>query len=179
MDFGSVTNLPITVSAVVAWLSSLVYVAVRFRRGRRRFSLVDAIVMVLLMATVSAAAVPLVVAAVHRKKDSAVLATLYSFRSQIAQYKREHNGEPPIFYKGTLPQLLQSTNAEGVPGPPGEESPYGPYLHKSLPTNPVTGRSTVTLTKVFPPKTASGNGGWLFHPDSGQVAIDLPELLDR
>src|SRR5271157_1375337 len=115
MDFGSVTNLPIAVSAVVAWLSSLVYVIVRFRRGRRRFSLLDALVMVLLMATVSAAAVP-VVWAMHRNKDSVALASLYTIRSQISLYKLEHNGKAPILCRGTLPQLLQATNAEGVPG---------------------------------------------------------------
>ncbi|MGA2254828.1 MAG: type II secretion system protein [Thermoguttaceae bacterium] len=179
MNIGSVANLPIAVTAVVAWLSSLVYVVVRFRRGRRRFSLFDALVMVLLMATVSAAAMPLVVAAVHRTRDSAVLASLHMLRSQIALYKLEHNGEPPILYHDTLPQLLQATNADGVPGLPGSDRPYGPYFHKSLPTNPATGRSTVTPIKVFPPTAASGNGGWLFHPDSGQIAIDLPEMLNR
>ncbi|MGO9115201.1 MAG: hypothetical protein ACLP9L_38810 [Thermoguttaceae bacterium] len=178
MDFGSLTNLPVAVSAVVAWLSSLVYVTVRFRRGRRRFSLIDALVMVLLMATVSAAAVPLVVA-MHRKNDSAVLASLYALRSQISLYKLEHKGTPPILCQGTLPQLLQATNAEGVPGPSGNDRPYGPYLDKGLPANPVTGKSTVTVTKVFPPTVASGNGGWLFHPATGQIAIDLPEMLNR
>ena len=179
MNIGSAVNLPITVTAVVAWLSSLIYVAVRFRRGRRRFSIVDAIVMVLLMATVSAAAMPLVVAAVHRTKDTEVLANLDSLRTQISQYKLEHNGEPPILYQGTLPQLLQATNADGMPGLPGKDRPYGPYFHKGLPANPVTRRTTVTLTKVFPPTVASGNGGWLFHADTGQIAIDLPDLLSR
>ena len=136
VDFGSAVNLPITVTAVVAWLSSLIYVAVRFRRGRRRFSIVNAIVMVLLMATVSAGAMPLVVAAVYRTKDTAVLANPQCVRSQIAQYKLEHNGEPPILYQGTLPQLLQATNAEGMPGPPGKDRPYGPYLQQEFSHEP-------------------------------------------
>jgi len=130
------------------------------------------------MATVSAAAMPLVVAAVHRTKDAAVLASLNTLRSQIARYKLDHDGEPPIFYQGTLPQLLQATNADGMPGSPGKDRPYGPYFHKGFPANPVTGRSAVTLTKFFPPTKASGKGGWLYHQDTGQIALDLPEMLD-
>jgi len=179
VDFSSLVNLPIATSAVVAGLSSLAYLAVRFHGGRRQFTLIDAIIMVLMMAFVSAAAVPYLKAAAQGTKDSAVLQNLYTLRSQIALYKLEHNGEPPLVYQGTLPQLLQATNTDGVLGSPGNDRPYGPYLPKGLPVNPVTGRSIVTPTEVFPPTAASGNGGWLFHQQTGQIAIDLPEMLNR
>src|SRR5208283_1221819 len=123
-------------------------------------------------------AMPLVVAAVHRTKDSAVLARLDALCSQITRHKLDHNGEPPIFYQGTLLQLLQATNADGMPGSPGKDRPNGPYFHQGFPANPVTGRSTVTRTTFFPPTKASAKGGWLFHQDTGQIALDLAEMLD-
>jgi hypothetical protein len=123
--------------------------------------------------------VPLLESSVAGARDAAVLDNLYTLRSQIGLYMLEHNGDPPILYQGSFPQLLQATNAEGVPGPSGGNRPYGPYLHNGIPRNPVTGRAIITLTEVFPPQAASGNGGWLFHQESGQIAIDLPEFLDR
>jgi general secretion pathway protein G len=179
VDLVDFVSLPIAATAVVAGLSSLAYLALRFRRGRRIFTLIDAVIMVLLMAIVSAAAVPLVEESVRHAKDSAVLENLYTLRSQIALYKVEHNGDPPILYQSSFPQLLQATNAEGIPGPPGNDRPCGPYLRNGIPPNPVTGRVMVTSTDVFPPTAASGNGGWLYHQETGQIAIDLPEMLNR
>ena len=179
MDLSGLVNLPIAAAAVVAGLSALAYLAVRFRRGRRIFTLIDAVIMVLLMAIVSAAGVPLVEETVRRAKDTAVLENLYTLRSQIALYKMEHNGDPPILYEGSLPQLLQATNSEGIPGLPGNDRPCGPYLRNGIPPNPVTGRVVITPTNVFPPTAASGNGGWLFNQETGQIAIDLPDMLNR
>jgi type II secretory pathway pseudopilin PulG len=179
LDLGDLVNLPIAATAVVAGVSSLAYLALRFRRGRRIFTLIDAAIMVLLMAIVSAAAVPLLEESVRHAKDSAALENLYALRSQIALYKVEHNGDAPLIYQGSLPQLLQATSADGVPGPPGGDKPCGPYFHSGIPPNPITGRAIVTLTDVFPPTAASGNGGWLFHQETGQIAIDMPEMLNR
>lgn len=179
VNFIALMNLPIVVTALVAGLSSLAYLAVRLRGGQRHFRLIDAAIMVVLMTIGSAAAVPFLKSKAQGAMDSVVLDNLYTLRSQIALYKMDHRGDAPIFYQGTLPQLTQATNAEGVPGAPGNEQPFGPYFCKGLPANPVTGRTTVTLTDTFPPMVASGNGGWLYHQKTGQIAIDSPELLNR
>ncbi len=170
-------NLTMIVTVGVAALSSLVYLVVRFRGGQRRFTPIDATIMVLLMAIVSTAAVPL--SRPSSPKSTANLKNLFALRSQIALYKIDHDGKSPLCFQGALPQLLHATNAEGVPGPPGNDHPFGPYFHKELPGNPVTGKSVLTLTAVFPPVSASGSGGWLYHQASGQIAADSPDLLDR
>ena len=71
------------------------------------------------------------------------------------------------------------TNAQGRPGVPGSKYPFGPYLHNGVPVNPITGRSIVTATDTFPPTAQSGNGGWLYHESTGQIAPDLAQFLDR
>ena len=175
----ALTNLPMCAAGVVAGLVSLGYVAARFKFGGKRFTLFDAALVVLLMAIVSAAAVPLIEGASDQAKQSVLLQNLYTLRSQIALYKMEHGGEPPVVFQDTLPQLVQATDSAGVPGPRGSQHPWGPYLPLGIPPNPITGRATVTLTDTFPPTAASGNGGWLFHQETGQIGVDLPNLLTR
>ena len=104
---------------------------------------------------------------------------LHAFRTQIDLYKLQHGGDPPLAYEGILPQLVQATNAQGVPGPHDSRHPYGPYFPSGLPRNAVTDSTTITLTEDFPPTAASGNGGWLYHQPTGQVAIDLPDMLEQ
>ena len=70
MDLSALVSVPIAATAVVAGLSSLAYLALRFRGGRRHFTLTDAMIMVLLMAIVSAAAVPLLENASQQARDS-------------------------------------------------------------------------------------------------------------
>ena len=179
MQWAAIDNLPVSAAAVVAGLASLGYVVARLQLGQRRFTLLDAVTVVLLMAIVTAAAVPLLDAASYGAKQSALLQNLYTLRSQIALYKQEHGGDPPVLYQGTLPQLLQATDASGVPGPRGSQHPFGPYLPLGIPGNPLTNRSLVTPIDAFPPTAASSNGGWLFHQETGQIAIDLPDMLNR
>lgn len=176
---GLLENLHITAAVALAGMSALAYMIARFRRGRKQFTLIDCVTVVLLMAIVSGAAIPLLEAASRGAKESALLQNLHTLRSQIALYKIEHGGEPPLLYEGTLPQLTHATDGSGTPGPPGSKHPYGPYLPGTLLANPITGRTAVTETSTFPPTACSGNGGWLFHQESGQIAADLPEMLKR
>jgi hypothetical protein len=55
----------------------------------------------------------------------------------------------------------------------------GPYLPEGIPANPLTGRSVITATETFPPEAASGQGGWLYQQETGQIAPDLPNILNR
>ncbi len=50
---------------------------------------------------------------------------------------------------------------------------FGPYLQGgSLPVNPFDGTSTVIQIASFPPAAATGAGGWLYEPVSGQIAAN-------
>jgi len=123
------------------------------------------------------ASLPIFEKASQQAKVTALLQNLRTLRSQIELYKAEHDGAAPLVYRGTLPQLTRATNAEGIPGQPGKKYPYGPYLRSGIPVNPITGQSIVMPTEAFPPEAPSGNGGWLYHEPSGQIAADLSEYL--
>jgi len=150
---------------------------VRHRPGT--FTFVDGLILVAIMAIGTAVTIPLLDAVKAPATASALQQNLQALRSRIAQYELEHSEDAPLLYKGTFPQLIEATNAEGVPGPPGKKYPYGPYLPAGIPVNPYTGVSTVTPTDVLPPTAASGIGGWLYHQPSGSIAADLAENLDQ
>ena len=179
MNWGAVANLPVSATAIVAGLASLGYVTLRMRIGSRPFAVFDAITVVLLMAIVTVGAVPLLAAVSRGAKQTVLEHNLSAIRSQIALYKLDHRGEPPLAYHSTMPQMIQATDSNGIPGPPDRRRPFGPYLLGEVPPNPITGRNCVTITATFPPTAASGNGGWLYHQESGQIAADLPDMLDR
>jgi general secretion pathway protein G len=149
------------------------------RKGKAEFTLVNAVILAVMVAIGGAFGIPLVEKASDRAKRAALLENLHTLRSQIELYKVEHGGEPPVVYQNTFPQLIRATNAQGLPGETGSKYPYGPYLHGGVPVNPVTGRSIVTLTDSFPPAAASGNGGWIYHQQTGRIAADLDEFLDQ
>lgn len=151
----------------------------RNRSGKSEFTLVNAIILAIVVAVVGGVGMPLLEMASRRAKRSTLMQNLHTLRSQIELYKLEHGGRPPVVYQNTLPQLTRATNAEGVPGEPSSEFAYGPYLHGGVPVNPITGCSIVALTDTFPPIAPSGNGGWIYHQETGQIAIDLEEFLQE
>ena len=179
MFSGLFDNLRVAATVALAAASALAYAIARFRSGRKQFTMLDAATIVLLMVVVSGATIPLLEAASDGARESALLQNLNTLRSQIALYKVEHGGESPLLYQGKLPQLTLATDASGAPGPPGRQHPHGPYLPDGMLVNPITGRAIITETAVFPPTASTDNGGWLFHQESGQIAADLPEMLDR
>jgi len=149
------------------------------RRGKTELTLIDGIIFVVVAGIVAATTMPVLETLNHRAKVSSTMQSLHTLRSQIELYKLEHGGQPPLLYEGDLPQLDHATNARGVPGPAGDAYPFGPYLKAGVPINPLTGGYLVTAVEAFPPKHASGNGGWLYHPPTGRIAPDVEGYLDR
>lgn len=170
-------HLPITVglAAVVA----LGYLIGRFRSGNAELTVMDAMILAIVVAITGATAIPLFETASSQAKSSALLQNLHTLRSQIELYKMEHGGRAPLLFNGTFPQLIRATDVAGVPGPPGDKHPYGPYLAGGIPVNPFTARSICTPTETFPPTEPSGNGGWIYHQPTGQIAADLEDFLTQ
>lgn len=173
-----ISSLYLPGGMALAAIAMLGYMIIRFRGGAE-FTVVDATILAVAVAILGAAAVPLVETTSQQAKTSALLQSLHALRSQIELYKLEHGGVAPVLHEGGLPQLVRSTDASGTPGPAGKKHPYGPYLQSGIPVNPITGRSVVTATESFPPAGPSGNGGWAYHPATGQVAVDLEDFLER
>ncbi|HOM16987.1 MAG TPA: hypothetical protein PK777_03630 [Thermoguttaceae bacterium] len=148
----------------------------RYRQGD--FTFLDGLLAVVIWAMASAIGYPVVSKASNQAKGSALDQTLYTLRMQIQKYRIEHGGRSPVLFEGTLPQLLESTNGEGEPGPAGKNHPYGPYLPAGIPPNPYTGVNVVTAASTNPPTAPSGVGGWLYHEPTGLIWPDLPGYFD-
>jgi len=169
-----VSSLYLPAIAALVGIGILGYMVSRSRQTGRRFGLLNVAILAVLIAIVGAAAIPLFEGASANAKSSALAQNLSLLRKQIELYKIDHLGRPPVVYEGSLPQLLRSTDKEGVPGPAGERFPYGPYFRGGVPVNPVTSRSVVTAIERFPPESTTGRGGWLYHQETGQIAPDMP-----
>jgi type II secretory pathway pseudopilin PulG len=165
------------VATGLAALAAIAFLVARLRQREREFSLMDSLLLVILMSITATGGITLVEAAAENAKETALSENLRMFRTQIEAYKLQHGGEPPTLYQGSFPQLTEATDAQGVPGPADAKHHYGPYFRAGIPANPVTNLSIVTLTNTFPPRKASGNGGWLYHQKTGSIAIDLADRL--
>ena len=171
-------QLPATV-AFLAAVVAVAYIASRSKLKRDKFTIIDGMIIFAIMSTVAALAIPFLNAANEHAENSAVLHSLRSFRGQIELYKIEHSGNLPLVYKETFPQLIFSTNRKGETGPNGKNYPFGPYFHHDIPVNPRTDISTVTLMHEYPPKKASGVGGWLYNQETGKIVPDLDKYLEK
>lgn len=140
-------------------------------------SLIDLALVAVVAAVAGAVAIPLIERGVHAARRSALRENLHVLRSQIELYRAEHGGQNPTVINGSLPQLLRPTDRTGKMGPKGAQFSFGPYFNGAMPVNPFTGSSIVTESTEYPFRTASGNGGWLYHPPTGRIAADLPALI--
>jgi len=131
------------------------------------------------MAVVTAVAMPLLSAADNQAKSTTLAENLRILRAKIELYKLEHGNQVPLVFQGTLPQLTEATNAEGVPGPAGKEYPFGPYLPDGIPLNPYSGSARIELTETFPPVKQTAAGGWLYHQPTGRIAANHASSLDK
>jgi len=174
----SLSNLPLPMSVVFGMIAGGVYLLSCFRHRHGAFTMMDTLILVSLMGVVTAASSPLLESADESAKAAVLQKNLRVLRQQIELYKLDHGDQMPLLFKGEFPQLTSATNAEGVPGPRGDQFPYGPYLPGGLPTNPYTGSSVVEPTETFPPIETKGTAGWLYHQPSGRVAAVLPNGID-
>ncbi len=174
----SLLDVQLPAAVALAAIAALGYLASAARHKVGQFSATDGLILVALMAIVTAAGIPVVNAISGQASESVLLQDLRTMRATIALYKAEHDGEVPLLYKGALPQLTEATNTRGEPGPSGAKYPYGPYLPSGIPANPSTGIAFISPTDVFPPTKPTGVGGWLYHQPSGRIAPDVKEHLN-
>ena len=175
----SLWNLQLPASVLLAGIAAIAYLLSYIRHRRSEFTIFDFLILVAIMAIVTAVTLPLLHAAGDQARSTALTQNLRTLREQIELYKLEHGGTSPLLFEGSFPQLTHATNAKGIPGPSGRQYPYGPYFANGLPVNPYTGVSVVEPTDVFPPTESSSTGGWLYEQKSGRIAVDMNEHLRK
>jgi len=136
---------------------------------RSAFTLIEVLIVVVIMAILTATIIPQFTDSTKDAKSSTVQFNLHTLRSQIQLYRTQHNGTAP---SGTLAELLASTDASGATGT-GANYPYGPYL-RQIPTNPYSNSASIKVITNDPAQAGdvTGTGGWLYNTTSGSIFID-------
>jgi len=165
--------------AVLAALIVLAYCVWRVKVWGQDFGVFDALLIVVSLGALTAAAAPILDEVQTQAAEVTLRQNLRTFREQIERYKLEHRGNVPLLYKNGFPQLVNATDAMGVPGKPGRRYPHGPYLPAGIPNNPFTGSNKVTAVDAFPPPQSTGNGGWLYHQATGRICADQAAYLSE
>ena len=147
--------------------------------GRRGFTLIEILIIVMIMAILAATILPQLTSSVSDSKIGSLKINVRILRDQIQRYRCDHQELPPTG-ADNLKQLCSSTNVSGAIGPRGPSYPFGPYLDK-VPVNPFTGSPRVNvISSSAGPPTASGapDAGWMYRSDTGEIWADQAELID-
>lgn len=147
-------------------------------RPRYGFTLIEVLIVVVIMAILAAAVIPMVGSSTGDAKDSSLELNLHSMRSQIQMYSLSHLGEYPAIKGNALPQLTGSTNTAGELGKVGSSYPLGPYIKHELPPNAHDGSNEVTAV-AEPGKKPTGAvgtlGGWQYDESTGSIWPNHPK----
>ena len=140
-------------------------------RVRGGFALVEAAIVVVILALLALTVLPQLGGSGPRTADGALRRHLHVLRGQIELYRVQHgNVLPGANGRGTLiEQLMRRTDRHGNVGD-GEEHVFGPYLiGDEFPANPATGRHGVTVGAKLPPLvTGETDAGWVYSTATGE-----------
>src|SRR5262245_40132923 len=106
------------------------------KRAMHGFTLIEVLIVVVIMSILAGVVISHYLDSADDAKKAVLQHNLNQFRLQIELYKVEHQGLAPQLINGGLPQMIASSNASGVIGPPGLNYPCGPYMPAGLPLNP-------------------------------------------
>jgi prepilin-type N-terminal cleavage/methylation domain-containing protein len=159
------------------------------------FTLIELLIVVIILAIISAIAIPQFSAATSDAQQSALDANLSTVRNSLEQYRAQHTGN---VYPGaaassgaTCPggatagggaagslkamqdQLQFPSNAAGQTCSVADATfRYGPYLRQGIPPEPINNDATVVVTNVGTITPAATGKGWAYDAKSGQFIMN-------
>ncbi|MEF9927617.1 MAG: prepilin-type N-terminal cleavage/methylation domain-containing protein [Massilia sp.] len=166
------------------------------RTAAAGFTLIELLIVVIILAIISAIAIPQFSAATADAQNSALDANLASVRNAIEQYRAQHTGfiYPGVNASsgGTCPagaaqgtgeagsfqafrdQMQFASNARGQTcSVAGGEFRFGPYLRQGVPNEPINNVATITVTNTgVPIVPTAAIGGWAYDIRSGQFVMN-------
>jgi prepilin-type N-terminal cleavage/methylation domain-containing protein len=174
------------------------------RRSEQGFTLVELLIVVIILAIMSAIAIPQFSSSTEDAKVSSLETNLAELRAAVELYYHQHNSRYPGVYAETdgttatataaaaqtafIAQLTQYTDRNGkVAGVKDATYKYGPYIKKAtLPKNPfIDGAAAVGVladiaqNDITVAITVDGSTGWKFYTKTGRlVANDNTTLSD-
>ncbi len=150
--------------------------------GRRAFTLVELMIIIVILAILAALVVPQFSTATRLSRESALREDLRFLRTQILIYNAQHDGTPPGYPNGDssasptaevfIEQMTGPSDDHGNVGTKADPTyRYGPYTHK-MPTNPINDLATVQIVGDSFPAAADDSHGWIYQPTTLTIAAD-------
>lgn len=163
------------------------------------FTLVELIIVIIILGVLASLAIPSFVSATSDAEEATLREDIAVFREAISRYYHQHGSDLP----GAKKTDGSGNDANGLPAvtaafldqmtlytdKTGETSatldranfPLGPYFHKGIPTNPLSGLSTVRILIGSSSAIASSDikdtDGWVFVTKTGEIRADSTGYL--
>ena len=147
----------------------------RTRKERRGFTLIEVLIVVVILGILAATVLPQFASTNDEAKESAVVQSLQTLRSQIQLYRFQHEGNLPS--AADLEQKLTSkTKIDGTVNASGE---FGPYILGQLPPNPFNGLRSVAASAGSPilATDIKDDAGWIYDATTGNIKASTDRKL--
>ena len=136
---------------------------------RHAFTLIEALILVVIMAVLAATIIPQFSNSSREAKMSNLKFNLHLMRSQLEMYKENHAGvyPPAVANADFRSQLTQKTDRNTAISP--TNGTCGPYIVGDIPINPFNRSTSVTILRGDTEPTApTGTAdGWQYNPQHG------------
>ena len=165
------------------------------RTAAAGFTLIELLIVVIILAIISAIAIPQFSAATSDAQQSALDANLATVRNSLEQYRAQHTGNvypgaaassgatcPTGATAGTgdagslkamQDQMQFPSNAAGQTCSVANATfRYGPYLRQGIPPEPINNDATIVITNVGAITPAAAGKGWAYDAKSGQFIMN-------
>jgi prepilin-type N-terminal cleavage/methylation domain-containing protein len=162
------------------------------RKAARGFTLIELLIVVIILAILSAIAIPQFTASTGDAQLAALDSNLSGVRTALEQYKVQHTGNVYPGVNAAAPGQNSAACTTGGTGAAGTSAAmlaqlqyytddkgavcmvktadykYGPYLRQGLPAEPFSNVATVAFTATGAPVATAGGKGWAYSADTGQ-----------
>jgi prepilin-type N-terminal cleavage/methylation domain-containing protein len=154
------------------------------REGRRGFTLVEILIVVMILGILATIIVPQMSNASKEARENSLKDDLRYLRTQIAVFRAQHHDISPGYPSGNpsnaptesdlLNQLKQYSNDKCATNATASAAyPFGPYLQR-MPENPLNGKSKVKIignatALPAPNATDEQTYGWIYKPATQEI----------
>jgi general secretion pathway protein G len=146
------------------------------RWQKAAFTLIEVLIVVVIMAILASIVIPNLGSTANHAKESMLVSTTHTLRSQIEIYRNDH-GVYPSLIGNSLPQLVTTTDVTGTEVANG---PFGPYFDGKIPPNPVDQSNAIYPTASDPPNSTTAPAkGWQYHEASGGLWPNNPAFWEN
>ena len=139
------------------------------------FTLIEILIVVIILGILAAIVIPQFTNASTQAKQSSLASELQTLKTQIAEYKLQHNDTAPLTAAALWDDLTVASDAQGDTGssiPAGAQT-YGPYFEAAV-NNPLA-ISASTPSQVGSTSAPAAGDAWEYNSATGKVYAVIPD----